>query len=60
VIVASNTPFKDLITPVLVFQRLEQFDVAGATVIGVVMLMISLVILFSINLLQAWGSRYDQ
>ena len=60
VIVASNTPFKDLITPVLVFQRLEQFDVAGATVIGVVMLMISLVILFSINLLQAWGRRYDQ
>lgn len=60
VIVASNTPFKDLITPVLVFQRLEQFDLPGATVIGVVMLMISLVILFSINLLQAWGRRYDQ
>jgi len=60
VIVASNTPFKDLIAPVLIFQRLEQFDVAGATVIGVVMLMISLVILFSINLLQAWGRRYDQ
>ena len=60
VIVASNTPFKDLITPVLVFQRLEQFDVPGATVIGVVMLLISLVILFSINLLQAWGRRYDQ
>ena len=57
---ASNTPFKDLIAPVLIFQRLEQFDVAGATVIGVVMLMISLVILFSINLLQAWGRRYDQ
>ncbi len=59
VIVASNTPFKDLIAPVLVFQRLEQYDYAGATVIGAVMLAISLTLLFLINLLQAWGRRYD-
>lgn len=58
VIIASNTPFKDLITPVLIFQRLEQYDYAGATVIGVVMLVISLVMLLTINLLQAWGRRY--
>jgi sulfate/thiosulfate transport system permease protein len=59
VIVASNTPFKDLIAPVLIFQRLEQYDYVGATVIGVVLLMISLVILLTINLLQAWGRRYS-
>lgn len=58
VIVASNTPFKDLIAPVLIFQRLEQYDYAGATVIGVVLLLISLLMLFMINLLQAWGRRY--
>jgi sulfate/thiosulfate transport system permease protein len=58
VIIASNIPFKDLIAPVLIFQRLEQFDYAGATVIGVVMLLISLVMLLAINLLQAWGNRY--
>lgn len=60
VIVASNTPFKDLIAPVLVFQRLEQYDYSGATVIGAVLLAISLFLLFLINLLQAWGRRYDQ
>ena len=60
VIIASNTPFKDLIAPVLIFQRLEQFDYAGATVIGTTLLLISLVSLFVINLLQAWGRRYDQ
>lgn len=60
VIVASNTPFKDLIAPVLVFQRLEQYDYAGATVIGAVLLAISLLLLFLINLLQAWGRRYDR
>lgn len=60
VIIASNTPFKDLIAPVLIFQRLEQYDYAGATVIGVVLLAISLVLLIAINLLQAWGRRYDR
>jgi sulfate transport system permease protein len=59
VIVASNIPFKDLIAPVLIFQRLEQYDYAGATVIGTVMLAISLAMLFAINLLQAWRRRYD-
>jgi sulfate/thiosulfate transport system permease protein len=58
VIIASNTPFKDLIAPVLIFQRLEQYDVVGATVIGSTLLVISLLLLFVINLLQAWGKRY--
>ena len=58
VVIASNTPFKDLIAPVLIFQRLEQYDYSGATVIGVVLLLISLTILLAINLLQAWGRRY--
>ncbi len=60
VIISSNTPFQDLIAPILIFQRLEQYDYSGATVIGVVMLLISLVLLLAINLLQAWGRRYDQ
>ncbi|PSB53173.1 sulfate ABC transporter permease subunit CysT [Chamaesiphon polymorphus] len=60
VIIASNTPFKDLIAPVLIFQRLEQYDYAGATTIGVVLLLISLVLLLGINILQAWGQRYEE
>ncbi|BAU43689.1 sulfate ABC transporter permease subunit CysT [Leptolyngbya sp. O-77] len=59
VIVAGNVPFQDLIAPVLVFQRLEQYDYAGATVIGTVLLLISLLMLLVINVLQAWGRRYD-
>lgn len=58
VVVASNTPYKDLIAPVLIFQRLEQYDYSGATVIGAVLLSLSLVLLVLINLLQAWGRRY--
>ncbi|MDX2097438.1 MAG: sulfate ABC transporter permease subunit CysT [Leptolyngbyaceae cyanobacterium bins.59] len=59
VIISSNTPFKDLIAPILIFQRLEQYDYTGATVIGTVLLLISLVLLLVINLIQAWGRRYD-
>ena len=58
VIIASNMPFKDLIAPVLIFQRLEAYDVVGATVIGTTLLVISLALLFIINLLQAWSKRY--
>lgn len=59
VIVASNIPFKDLIASVLIIQRLEQYDYSAATVIGTVLLGISLLILLLINLLQAWGRRYE-
>lgn len=59
VIVSSNVPFKDLIASVLIIQRLEQYDYSGATVIGTVLLAISLLILLAINILQAWGRRYD-
>ena len=58
-IVSSNIPFKDLIASVLIFQKLEQYDYAGATVIGTVLLGISLCILLLINILQAWGKRYQ-
>ncbi|MBW4553285.1 MAG: sulfate ABC transporter permease subunit CysT [Aphanocapsa sp. GSE-SYN-MK-11-07L] len=59
VIVAANVPFQDLIAPVLIFQRLEQYDYTGATVIGTVLLIVSLLVLLAINLLQAWRRRYE-
>ena len=58
VMVASSIPFRDLIAPVLVFQKLEQYDYTGATVIGTVLLLVSLVLLLLINLLQQWSRRY--
>jgi sulfate/thiosulfate transport system permease protein len=58
ILVTSGIPFRDLIAPVLVFQRLESFDYEGAAVIGSVLLVASLIILFVINFLQQWGRRY--
>ena len=58
VIVSSNFPLKDLIASVLIFQNLEQYDYMGATVIGTVVLLISLFLLLSINLFQSWSQNY--
>lgn len=58
VIISSNIPFNDLIAPVLIFQRLEEYDYTGATVIGMVLLLVSLLMLVVINFLQQWGQKY--
>lgn len=58
VIIASNIPFKDLTAPVLIFQKLEQYDYSGATAIGTVILGISLCLLFMINLIQKLNQIY--
>lgn len=52
VVMASNIPLKDLIASVLVFQKLEQYEKVGATVIGTVVLLISLIILFTVQIIQ--------
>lgn len=59
VMISSNVPFRDLITPTLIVQKLEEYDFQSATVIGTVMLLFSLVSLVVINALQVWGQRYQ-
>jgi len=54
VFISGNMPMKTEVTPLLIMTRLEQFDYAGATALGVVMLSISFVMLLVVNLLQWW------
>lgn len=58
VIISANIPFQDLIAPVLIFQRLEQYDYVGATVIGTVVLFISFILLIAINWIQSWNRKF--
>ncbi|GHU24806.1 sulfate ABC transporter permease subunit CysT [Betaproteobacteria bacterium] len=57
IFIAGNIPLVSEITPLMIFIKLEQPDYAGATAIAVVMLLISFILLFLINGLQAWASR---
>jgi sulfate transport system permease protein len=59
VMISSNVPFQDLITPTLIIQKLEEYDFASATVIGMVMLGFSLLSLLVINGLQVWGRHWE-
>jgi sulfate transport system permease protein len=49
-------PMKTEIVPLLIITKLEQYDYAGATAIAMVMLIVSFVLLLTINLLQ-WAAR---
>jgi sulfate transport system permease protein len=57
IFIAGNLPMKTEITPLLIVIHLEEFDYQGAAALGFVMLVISFVMLLTINLLQAWGRR---
>lgn len=57
IFIAGNLPMKTEITPLLIVIKLEQFEYAAAAALGFIMLIMSFVMLLSINLLQAWGRR---
>ena len=54
IFIAGNMPMVSEITPLFIITKLEQYDYTGATAIAVVMLLVSFVLLLTINLLQAW------
>jgi sulfate transport system permease protein len=59
IFIAGNIPMKTQITPVIIMGELDMFDYGNATAIAVVMLVVSFVLLLSINVLQWWTNRYN-
>jgi sulfate transport system permease protein len=57
VFISGNMPLKTEITPLLIIMKLEEYDYAAATAIALVLLVASFVLLFLINVLQAWSTR---
>jgi sulfate/thiosulfate transport system permease protein len=57
VFISGNLPMKTEITPLLIVIKLEQFDYDAAAALGFIMLAASFLMLFVINLAQAWGRR---
>ncbi len=56
VFIAGNMPMKTEIVPLLIITKLEQYDYAGATAVALVMLVVSFMLLLTINVLQ-WAAR---
>ena len=57
VFISGNRPMETEITPLLIMTRLENYDYAGATALGLVMLLFSFGMLLVINVLQGWSRR---
>jgi len=60
IFIAGNMPMVSEITPLFIVTKLEQYDYAGATAIAVVLLVVSFLLLLTINLLQAWARNRGQ
>ncbi len=57
IFIAGNMPMVSEITPLIIIGKLEQYDIAGATAVASVMLVISFMLLLVINGLQAWQRK---
>ncbi len=57
IFIAGNMPYISEIVPLLIITKLEQYEYAGATAIGMTMLILSFVLLLLINGLQWWVRR---
>ena len=57
IFIAGNIPMVSEITPLLIITKLEQYDYAGATALASSMLIVSFILLLTINLLQWWGQH---
>ncbi len=57
IFIAGNIPEVSEIAPLLIIGKLEQYDYEGAAAVAVLMLLISFVLLLSINALQTWQRR---
>jgi sulfate transport system permease protein len=60
IFIAGNIPMRSEIAPLLIVQKLEQFDYAGAAALAVIMLAFSFVLLILISYLQRWSSRWAE
>ena len=60
IFIAGNIPMRSEIAPLLIVEKLEEFDYAGAAALGTVMLIASFGLLILIALLQRWSGRWAE
>jgi sulfate transport system permease protein len=60
VLISGNIPFHTQVASVFVFKQIESDNSGGAAAVSVVLLLLSLLVLFAIRWVAAWGSRRDR
>ncbi len=57
VFIAGNQPYETEIVPLIIMSELQEYDYSSATAIALVMLAISFIILFGVNLIQMRNAK---
>jgi sulfate transport system permease protein len=57
IFIAGNAPGKTEIVPLLIVIKLEEFDYTGAAVLGSLMLVVSFLLMLTINAVQHWSHK---
>jgi sulfate transport system permease protein len=60
VLLTGNVPFKTQAASVYIFGRVQTNDYSGAAAVSVLLLVISVGLLFALNLLARWRSRHER
>jgi sulfate transport system permease protein len=60
VFISGNIRYKTVIAPQLIVQQLEGYNYAGAVALAVVLMVSSFAMLYVINWLENWSSRYQK
>jgi sulfate transport system permease protein len=60
VLISGNIPFETQVASVHIFSQIESDNVTGAAAVSVVLLTLSLLMILSINAVQAWGTRHER
>jgi sulfate transport system permease protein len=59
VLITGNIPFDTQVASVYIFGRIESDNTTAAAAVSVFLLLVSIAILFGINLISRWRSRHD-
>ena len=57
--ISGNLPRTE-IAPVLMVTRLDQYDYTGAIAVALVLMLFSFILLFTLNWVQGWASKFQQ
>lgn len=57
VFISGNLPFRTEILPLVIVSKLDQYDYVGAAAIGAMMLILSFILIFSINHIQRYFAQ---
>jgi sulfate transport system permease protein len=60
IFIGGNKPYYSEIAPLLIVVRLEEYNYLGAMALAVVLLIVSFLLLITINLLERWARNYEK